>query len=893
MKPALPRFRSCDGDITAEENDHHTVVGNGCGSASGNGTDGLVTTAVGIAAWSGLPPRVARMLEYYRLQSIHQHEAYVQEVQTGTAPPTTEQICLSKRPWENTKTVRKVESGRHRRRTDGTSSSSGATKAQIRTSPTGKNQRSLPQDGRHDSNTATPKRHESIENCVSADGASSHSGGGKMSQERESSLLDDPALEETRASVHEHSAVRVPSKGSSGKVTFATPSIKRSSFAEEASRVEKALRDKLSKPPPGGAGAAIAAARFKSNELGEKRSFPCAPEVAAGLHNSFEQSSCCDDFAHGSASGTPAVNVADLPIASLHRKSLSPSDASRPTSLTHSRSSFASRVAGLDLPAQHRRSFVHEIEVHPAEAISILKNPLEVANEATASANSCSVSSDTIAELVSLRRHSGIPSSGVVGSSSRRLTNTVISPRLSFVVVPPSPRTSIADVPASPRTSVVQNAALAAAAVSAAASPPTNTEADEVDASHDTSDESFRRTSKSPPQHSGRAVVAPTPRRSRSSRRSRHGSGVGGTLALSKPIRAPPMLPSPHTLMLRRRLQGTPQTAQDGQVADGSSASDDETPESRMRPSRKAVATAFEVCEWSSQLDGGRHAATNLATGARTKCWESTGMAPQWVVLELPQELEVSGIRLRLRGEKGDPKDLHISRSFTMKGPWVDVKRCFLDCEGQQHREFPLHRIGFEGGSPSRFWKLTVNETWCPGPVCLLAPLVVLVEPPPPEGSLARGPSLTTMFCESVNISEEEREMRMLARNHQIPLDYAEYLRGELAKYDSSGVGSLSFENFAQVVRAMISEENPPHVERAEDISDRRLQKLWREVDCDGSGRVELEEFMIWLHAMFRRNMNADSQMSVHSNRPADTVSERLYASFGVNRLKNQTGYVM
>mmetsp|Transcript_97150 Transcript_97150/g.217384 ORF Transcript_97150/g.217384 Transcript_97150/m.217384 type:complete len:824 (-) Transcript_97150:67-2538(-) len=349
---------------------------------------------------------------------------------------------------------------------------------------------------------------------------------------------------------------------------------------------------------------------------------------------------------------------------------------------------------------------------------------------------------------------------------------------------------------------------------------------------------------------------------------------------------------------------------------------DKQTVVQSLGPSLASV--KFEVVRFSSQKDPSRHAATNLQEGTNAgNIWESQGPPEQWLVLDLGFETEICGVQLRCTGTQMDPKDMTVMRgssgiTLSQKtphregdkeplpdGPWVIVRRCFVEAgPGCRHKQ--LHRITFEK-SRGRYFKLIFHETWGTARrVRLLNPLVVLARPQDlkardcevaaaevllGEGkSLVRRPSLTTMFSEAINLSPEEREMRIIARKHGIPLDYAEAIRDEFHRFDVNGKGSLGYLDFGKVVRTMtVRRAGGVAGEKGQagsEVPESRIRYLWHDVDTDGSGRVELEEFLIWFYRCFHSG-EEDSHQSPHSDRQADSVTERFYAALGSNRLRN------
>merc|ERR1712157_14080 len=102
------------------------------------------------------------------------------------------------------------------------------------------------------------------------------------------------------------------------------------------------------------------------------------------------------------------------------------------------------------------------------------------------------------------------------------------------------------------------------------------------------------------------------------------------------------------------------------------------------------------------------------------------------------------------------------------------------------------------------------------------------------------------------------------------------------------GTQSLGYPDFAKVVRTMTLRRatGASGTGASVEVPDNRIRALWQDVDADGSGRVELEEFLIWFYTTFHGGSPEQVLPSKHSHRQAETVTERFYASLGCNRLR-------
>eukprot|EP00929_Paragymnodinium_shiwhaense_P061957 TRINITY_DN30940_c0_g1_i2.p1 TRINITY_DN30940_c0_g1~~TRINITY_DN30940_c0_g1_i2.p1 ORF type:complete len:1144 (+),score=227.72 TRINITY_DN30940_c0_g1_i2:194-3625(+) len=316
----------------------------------------------------------------------------------------------------------------------------------------------------------------------------------------------------------------------------------------------------------------------------------------------------------------------------------------------------------------------------------------------------------------------------------------------------------------------------------------------------------------------------------------------------------------------------------------------DNREEGEKYPTLEANDVSFEIRQWSSQRDSNRNAALNLTSRAMTtktrvnvqKCWESEGPAPQWLTVDFGSKQLLSCLKLRCPGDHTSPKDLQILRSTTdsPNGPWVPVTRLFLGKADGTQMANPRYSLGFDGGVPSRYWKLLFHETWTPGDnVKVLAPLRFLAEPLEtyqPTSAPARehgeeDVEMAVLFSEEVNCSAEERDVRKFARELDMPLESAEAIWKQFQKYDASG---LVYEEFVVVVNTILGVKDSKGILG---IPEKRLAKLWKEVDPDSKGRVEFVDFTCWFFEHFLKNER--TQRSYQSaGHPRSAVWDRMGA---------------
>lgn len=345
------------------------------------------------------------------------------------------------------------------------------------------------------------------------------------------------------------------------------------------------------------------------------------------------------------------------------------------------------------------------------------------------------------------------------------------------------------------------------------------------------------------------------------------------------------------------------------------------------RSDAKTTTWPFRLISFSSERRGDNFAARNLTKDELGFFWETDGnnQDEHWLILDLGASLEIAEVQIQNAGSQFDAKAITILRggpgvedivigeeakrarwfgrnnpefsseatSELLRCPWIVVRRCMLKSgpdvkENRQKITFKPHM--------SRFLRLVFHQSWSStGNIRLQPPLLIVAKFVPLtvkdiDGSsavLERSPSLTTVFSEFSNLTEEEREIRQIARKHKIPIPFADYVRALFNRFDTNKTGELDYEEFGNVVRTMSVQSTMVAYggKVAADVSEKRLRHIWNAVDADHSGVVEYEEFLIWLFTNFKPSED-DQIESFHSDLPANSPLEHYYAALGRNRLK-------
>jgi len=101
--------------------------------------------------------------------------------------------------------------------------------------------------------------------------------------------------------------------------------------------------------------------------------------------------------------------------------------------------------------------------------------------------------------------------------------------------------------------------------------------------------------------------------------------------------------------------------------------------------------------------------------------------------------------------------------------------------------------------------------------------------------------TIKTAYTEEVLVpNPHERNLRRIARANNLCLPDVERIKKTFDEFDEDKSDSIDDHEFKSVLLALLKVKNPG------DISTKKLQRWWREIDVDGSGTVSFEEFLLW-----------------------------------------------
>lgn len=95
-------------------------------------------------------------------------------------------------------------------------------------------------------------------------------------------------------------------------------------------------------------------------------------------------------------------------------------------------------------------------------------------------------------------------------------------------------------------------------------------------------------------------------------------------------------------------------------------------------------------------------------------------------------------------------------------------------------------------------------------------------------------------FKEDLLLTETERWLRQMAKKYGVSTDSVDSIKHWFDTYDVDHSGQIDLEEFGLVLHKAL--KVPPHLE----LPLTRVHHFWKEIDADGSGSANFEEFLQW-----------------------------------------------
>jgi Ca2+-binding EF-hand superfamily protein len=106
-------------------------------------------------------------------------------------------------------------------------------------------------------------------------------------------------------------------------------------------------------------------------------------------------------------------------------------------------------------------------------------------------------------------------------------------------------------------------------------------------------------------------------------------------------------------------------------------------------------------------------------------------------------------------------------------------------------------------------------------------------------------PDFRTYFSDDI-VTDDQKQIRMVAKNLGVDALVIERIWHDFSALDNDDSGRLEFEEFKILVKRQLA----PH-EDSPEVPPKVIEKFWMDIDKDGSGNVNFEEFASWYLQFF------------------------------------------
>jgi len=93
---------------------------------------------------------------------------------------------------------------------------------------------------------------------------------------------------------------------------------------------------------------------------------------------------------------------------------------------------------------------------------------------------------------------------------------------------------------------------------------------------------------------------------------------------------------------------------------------------------------------------------------------------------------------------------------------------------------------------------------------------------------------------EMQSCSSEELDLRRIAREVDMPILDVEKIKKLFDMFDSDHSGQIEEDEFRYIILKLW------RVESVKDVPVKTLRRIWRQIDQDGSGKIDFPEFLVW-----------------------------------------------
>jgi len=109
-------------------------------------------------------------------------------------------------------------------------------------------------------------------------------------------------------------------------------------------------------------------------------------------------------------------------------------------------------------------------------------------------------------------------------------------------------------------------------------------------------------------------------------------------------------------------------------------------------------------------------------------------------------------------------------------------------------------------------------------------------------------------FSEEVNLDDEQKELRKLARKYSMHINSVEKYKKDFDEFDADGSGAIDPEEFDNLIHKCA--KVPPKLR----LPPTRVRQFWRDADTDENGEVGFEEFLVFQKKYFGTDGKSGAQ---------------------------------
>jgi len=128
-------------------------------------------------------------------------------------------------------------------------------------------------------------------------------------------------------------------------------------------------------------------------------------------------------------------------------------------------------------------------------------------------------------------------------------------------------------------------------------------------------------------------------------------------------------------------------------------------------------------------------------------------------------------------------------------------------------------------------------------------------------------------FEEYMNLTREQIEVRRVGQKLGICANDMDWYKHEYDKFDTNGNGLIGLDEFRELMHILLK------IPKEHRIPESRMLHFWRQADSDGSGEIDLQEFVTFYIKYFSREVTEDPIEDYYKSIRRTSMSKQSVAS--------------